>query len=158
MYKKIMIALIALLVIIISGSVLIFVKSVQPHQQAEKQALAFAKKYIDLETVDEFYWFNRKETNFSLVGTTEKGSEIVAFIPESGDKIKVMKQKEGINYDQVISLIEKDYQPNKILRVNLGMIDDIPQWEVVVQNEDETLTYYLIGFESGKIISVIENV
>ncbi|MGX6961236.1 DUF5590 domain-containing protein [Vagococcus xieshaowenii] len=158
MHKKIMTGIVALLVLIIAGSVLIFFKSIQPYRQAEKEAISFAKKHVDIETVDEFYWFNRKETNFTLVGKTSKGSEIVVFIPESGDKIKVMKQSEGINYDQVMSLIHKEYQPNKILKMNLGMIKNIPQWEVVVQNEDESLTYYLIDFESGKMTSMIENV
>ena len=158
MYKKIMTGVIGVLILIILGSILIFFKSIQPQRQAEKQTVEFVKKHVDLETVDEFYWFTRKETNFSIVGTTTKGTGIVVFVPKSGDKIKIMKQKEGIDYDQVVSLIEKNYQPHKILRVNLGMINNIPQWEVVVKNEDGTLTYYLVGFESGKIISIIENV
>lgn len=158
MYKKIMTGVIGALIVIILGCVLIFLKSIQPQRQAEKQTVEFVKQHVDLETVDEFYWFNRKETNFSIVGTTAKGSDIVVFVPESGDKIKIMKQNEGMNYDQVVSFIKENYQPHKILRVNLGTIDNLPQWEVVVQNEDETLSYYLVGFESGKIISIIENV
>ena len=158
MLKKVMIGLITLLIFAIAGSVLIYKKSIQPYKQAEKQATTFAKKHVDIKEVDEFYWFNREETNFTLVGRSSKGSEIVVFIPESGNKLKLMKQSEGINYEQVTDFIEKNYHPYKILRLNLGMIKEVPQWEVVVQNENKQLTYYLIDFKSGKVISILENV
>ena len=51
-----------------------------------KEATAIAKTSANLETVDKFYWFTRKNTYFTLTGKNDKGTEIIVIVPKSGEK------------------------------------------------------------------------
>ena len=58
-----------------------------------KEATAIAKTSANLETVDKFYWFTRKNTYFTLTGKNDKGTEIIVIVPKSGEKVTVLNQK-----------------------------------------------------------------
>ena len=42
-------------------------------QQAKREAVQMAEKYADLKTVDQFYWFNRDKTYFTVTGESNSG-------------------------------------------------------------------------------------
>lgn len=150
------------LVIVLSIVMIIFlilgIKTMRPYNQAKKQAVELAHKHVDFSEISDFYWFNREETIFTLVGETDKGRKVVVFIPEKGNKIKVVDQDKGITEDQALQLIESEYQPNEIIKINLGLIKEVPVWEVVTKNADKSMNYYVINFETGKVTSALKNV
>lgn len=144
------------LFILFSG--VFYIRSVRPIRQAEKQALEFASKYVDIEQVSDFYWFTREESYFTIVGTTADSKDVVVFIPQKGDRIKIMQQDEGLSRDDAINKIEKEYSDATTLKVSLGIFKDQPVWEVVTENKNKSLNYYLISFTTGNIQTILEEV
>ena len=64
-------AIVFLLIVIIFSSIF-YIRSTRPMRQARNEAIEIAQKYTDLKEVDQFYWFNRQASSFSLVGTDDK--------------------------------------------------------------------------------------
>lgn len=156
--NKILLSIIAALLVIIVMITIFYVRSTQPRTQAKKEAIQIAKEYAHLESVDQFYWFTRKETYFSVTGKDEKGEAVAVIIPKSGEKVTVLNQKDGVDEGHIRQIIETDYHEKDIQKISLGLYDGKPTWEVVTQNEDGSLSYYLLSFEKAEEIMIIKNV
>nr|WP_242596169.1 DUF5590 domain-containing protein [Enterococcus plantarum] len=155
---KILVGVIAVLLMIIVLITIFYIRSTQPRTQAKKEATEIAKEYANLETVDHFYWFTRKDTYFSVTGKDNKGEELAVIIPKSGDKVTVLNQKDGVDEDHIRQIVETDYKENNIQKVSLGLYKDKPTWEVVAKNDDGSLSYYLLTFDKAEEIMIIKNV
>ncbi|EOH99558.1 hypothetical protein UAW_00710 [Enterococcus haemoperoxidus ATCC BAA-382] len=155
---KILVSVIAVLLVIIVMITISYIRSTHPRTQAKKEATAIAKKYAHLETVDNFYWFTRKDTYFSVTGKDDKGENLAVIIPKSGDKVTVLNQKDGVEEGHIRQIMETDYKEKRIQKISLGLYKDKPTWEVVTKNEDGSLNYYLLSFEKAEEIMIIKNV
>ena len=155
---KILIGVIAALLVIIVVMTIFYIRSTQPRTQAKKEATEIAKEYAQLESVDNFYWFTRKETYFSVTGKNDKGEELAVIIPKAGEKVTVLNQKDGVEEGHIRQIIETDYKESNIQKISLGLYNDKPTWEVVTKNEDSSLNYYLLSFEKAEEIMIIKNV
>ncbi|MFD1900141.1 DUF5590 domain-containing protein [Enterococcus termitis] len=155
---KILLGIITGLLVIIVMLVIFYVRSTHPWKQAEKEATAIAKDYAQLESVDHFYWFTRKETSFTVTGKDADGKELVVIIPKSGKNITVLNQTDGVEEGHIRQIMETDYKEKDIQKVNLGLYDGQPTWEVIAKNEDASLSYYLLSFEKAEEIMIIKNV
>lgn len=149
--------ILVVLFLIVALGMIILIKANQPYARAKKEAVELAEKYAKLDHADEFYWYSRDHSYFSLVGTDTKGKKIIVIIPKSGEKVTVFNQADGINKAQAIKTITDKKHPYKILKVTLGMEQDEPVWEITTENEKKELSYYLLSFESGEIIKETEN-
>ena len=149
--------IIALLAIIVCSSIF-YLRSSRPRMQAKQEAIEIAKKYADLEEVDHFYWFTRKNTYFSLTGKNDKGQEIAVIIPKSGEKVKVMDQKNGLTEQEAKQKIAEAHLEVQIEKASLGMYEDQAVWEIVGKNSNDQLNYYLLSFESGKEVKTITGI
>ncbi|MFK4567090.1 DUF5590 domain-containing protein [Enterococcus sp. UD-01] len=156
--NKILLIVIAALLAIIVMVALIFVRSTHPQKQAEREAIQIAKDHAQLQSADHFYWFTRKKTYFSVTGKNDQGDEIAVIIPKNGEKVTVLYQKDGVKEGQIRQLMETDYKESNILKVNLGMYNDQPVWEVVAKNDEGLLSYYLLSFKDAEEVKVIKNV
>ena len=85
--KKRITVLLTLLAILLAilVTIIIFCTNQSTNGSSQK-ATAIAKTSANLETVDKFYWFTRKNTYFTLTGKNDKGTEIVVIVPKSGEK------------------------------------------------------------------------
>lgn len=155
---KILISVIAFLLVIIVMITIFYIRSTHPRTQAKREATEIAKEYAHLETVDNFYWFTRKETYFSVTGKDDKGESLVVIIPKSGEKVTVLNQKDGVEEGHIRQIIETDYKEKDIQKISLGLYNDKPTWEVITKNDDGSLNYYLLSFEKAEEIMVIKNV
>ncbi len=126
--------------------------------QAEKEATEIAKKYADLKEVDRFYWFTRKKTYFSLTGKNDKGQEIAVVIPKSGEKVKVLAQKDGLTEDEAKRKIADAHPDIQVEKAALGMYDDQVVWEITGKKQSGQLNYYLIAFDTGKEVKTIADI
>ena len=150
-------AIVLLLTIIVLASVF-YIRSNRPMAQAKAEATEIAEKYANLQSVDKFYWFTRKETYFSVLGKDDKNKDIAVIISKSGDKVKVVDQKDGLSQSQAEQLILAEHPKESILKSNLGLYEKEPVWEIVTEDSQEELTYYLISFSEGKEVHVIKDV
>lgn len=144
-----------LVVLIVS---IFYIRSTRPMRQARNEAIALAEKYTDLKEVDNFYWFTRESSSFSLTGKDNKGQPIVVLLPKSGEKIKVYSQEDGLTEDQVKQQINEKHPQETIQKANLGIYHDEPTWEVMTKNQQGDLQYYLVHFKDGKEVGVINNI
>lgn len=156
--NKVLASLSLVLAIFIFCSIFFLVRANRPMYRAKKEAIGIAEELTDLKKVDKFYWYTREKTYFTLMGTTAKEEQIIVIVPQDGEKVTVLDQKSGLSENDVLTKIIEAENPNKIVKINLGMIDDLPTWEVVAQNENNGMDYYLVDFESGKVIDIIKNV
>lgn len=136
---------------------ILFINARQPMNQAKKEAVAIAKEHTSLSTVDKFYWFTRKETFFSIVGKDDTGKEIVVIIPKSGETARQLNQADGLTEAVARQLVKERYSQTIIEKASLGIYNDQPVWEIVAENQDQTLTYYLLAFENGEEVNIIQN-
>lgn len=158
MKKKILIGINLVLATLIFTSIFFFLRANRPMSRAKKEAFEIAKQYTDLETVDRFYWYTREESYFTLVGNDTKDQAIIVIIPKSGKKVTVLNQVDGLTEDDVLKKIYQQENVSKVTKMNLGIHEGLPTWEVVAENDNSGLDYYLIDFKSGEIVSSINNI
>ncbi|KAF1304855.1 MULTISPECIES: cell wall elongation regulator TseB-like domain-containing protein [Enterococcus] len=155
--EVILIILASVLAAILLFGGIFYTRATRPLRQAEKEATAMAKKYTDLEEVDQFYWFTREKTYFSLTGKNKKGQQIAVIIPKDGKKITLLAQKDGITEDAAKAMVAKTYPKESVEKASLGIFEDEPVWEIVTRTS-KGVNYYLIAFENGEEIKTITNV
>ena len=151
--KKILIlfSLIVALLLIILFSAIFYIRASRPMRQAKEEAIQLAKEHVDIQRVDQFYWFTREETYFSLVGETEAGKNVVVIIPKTGDKLLVFDEKDGLTQEQTRAVVQELAPQERIKKITLGMFNDQVVWEVMTKGNDE-LHYYLIDFKDGSLV------
>ncbi|WEG72608.1 cell wall elongation regulator TseB-like domain-containing protein [Vagococcus intermedius] len=151
MKKKLPIIASFVLATFIFTSIFFFIKANRPMARAKKEAVGLARKYSDLKEVDFFYWFNRKESYFTVAGKDSSKNDIYVIIPRSGEKVTILDQDAGVDRDKVLKKVINEENPDRITKINLGMVKDKPTWEVVGQSNDKRLEYYLVDFKTGEI-------
>ena len=151
--KKILIlfSLIVALLVIILFSAIFYIRASRPMRQAKEEAIQLAKEHVDIQRVDQFYWFTREETYFSLVGETEAGKNVVVIIPKTGEKLLVFDEKDGLTQEQTRAVVQELAPQERIKKITLGMFNDQVVWEVMTKGNDE-LHYYLIDFKDGSLV------
>ncbi|MDH6364974.1 uncharacterized protein YpmB [Enterococcus sp. PF1-24] len=151
-------ASIGVVMIAIAVGMLLY-RTTRPTRQAKREAIAIAEEYADLETVENFYWFNGHKTYFSVSGETGAGEDIIVVIAQDGQEIEVVSQQDGLNEPAIRAIVREDYNDPMIKKIGIGFYEDQVIWEVVGQDEQsEELTYYLFSFETGKEVKVVANI
>ncbi|MCB5952612.1 DUF5590 domain-containing protein [Enterococcus sp. BWT-B8] len=154
----ILLVLVAILLTVIVMLSIFYIRATHPMAQAKREAVKIAEEYTELETVDNFYWFNRKETYFTVTGKDASGKEIIVVVPEKSGNVTVLNQEDGISEDQAKQMVAQSYKEEEIQKANLGLFDGEVVWEIVAKSEEGPLNYYLITFKEGKEVNVIQNI
>ena len=127
----------------------IFFKSVQPENEAHKEAVRLAKKYAHLK---------KEETFYTVFGTNADNQKIYAIVSKNGKKINIYGQEDGISAETAKKAVRKRQDVKKITNVGMGMKGKTPVWEVTYLNAYGNLCYDIIAFKNGDIIKTIQNV
>lgn len=150
---KILGLILILAVVLIS---LVLFQSASPMRKAKKEGIKIAQSVADIQQVDEFYWFTREKTYFTIVGEDKNQVEKVVFLPQDGSEALVMEQKEGLTDKEAIQKVLDLKETSKIKKVSLGIYDNKPTWEIVAKSKDGGIVYYLIDFKNGDVIKKID--
>lgn len=156
--NKLLLAIIAFLLVFLLLLSMTYIKATQPERRVKKESIKIAKEYTDLKTVNEFYWFKRQETYFTVLGSDTEGEQKIVIIPKKTGKIVILNAKDGLNEQEIRAKIKNDYQENTIQGIALGLYDGKPTWEIITQGTDQSLTYYLLAFSDGQEIKVIADI
>lgn len=154
----ILLSLVAILLTIIVMLSIFYIRSTHSMTQAKREAVTIAKEHAQLDSVEEFYWFNRSETYFGVTGTDTAGKEIVVIIPEKGGEITTFNKDEGLSEAQARQVVKQRYGESDIQKANLGMADGKAVWEVICKTKEGPLNYYLIAFETGDEVNTVLNI
>lgn len=135
-------------------SIVLF-QSASPMRKAKKQGIKISREIANIETVDDFYWFTREKTYFTVVGKDTSDTEKIVFIPQDGTEAVVMNADKGIESSEAVQKVLDLKETKKIKKVSLGLYDKKPVWEVVADSIDHGIKYYLIDFNQGEIVNTI---
>ena len=136
----------------------IFFKSVQPENEAHKEAVRLAKKYAHLKKEDAFYRYSRDKTFYTVFGKNEDNQKIYAIGSKNGKKINIYAQEDGISAETAKKTVRKRQEVKKIMNVGMGMKGKTPVWEVTYLYDYGNLCYEIIAFKNGDIIKTIQNI
>ncbi len=144
-----------ILALIIFVSSIVYTRVSRPVRQAKAEATQIAQRAANIETVENFYWFTRDETYFSIVGLDNKEEEMIVIIPQSGNKITILQQSEGLTENEARRMVKKNHPEEAVKKANLGVVDEKIVWEVMTEN-DAGIMYYLIDFKEGQEIDALQ--
>lgn len=134
---------------------LVLVQSASPMRKAKRQGINISKEIANIQTVDDFYWFTREKTYFTVVGVDNENTSKVVFIPQDGTEAIVMNSDKGVASNEAVQKVLDLKETKKIKKVSLGIYENQPVWEVVAANNDHGINYYLIDFVKGDIVDTI---
>ncbi|HFU4000248.1 TPA: DUF5590 domain-containing protein [Streptococcus suis] len=120
--------------------------SVAPFKNVRRQAVAVAKEYADLQTVDSFAIYNGSETYYSLIGSNSEGESLAVIIPEESNTVYVYPTANGITKEEA-QAVAKNNGAGDVDKIVLGYSDGKPIWEV-----KSGTAYYIVEFETGNFI------
>lgn len=133
-------------------SCLFYLKATKPYRQARVEASEIATKYAKIVEVDKFYWFNRKETYFSVIGKNQAGKEKLVLINQKNGKVKIFNQADGYDETAIRQQVASDYPHEKISKLAIGLKKNQLIWEVVTKNSEGVFQYRFYSFKTGEKI------
>lgn len=142
------------LLFIIFFSIIFYVRASRPLRQARQEAVVIAEKTAKIKTVDDFYWFTRKGSYFTVSGKNDKNQQLLVVIPESGKNVRIYQQDDGITAKKAQQTIAHRYKNESFKKTSFGLFKKKPVWEVVT-SDDKGNNYYLLQFKDGKIVKAI---
>ncbi len=152
------IILISGIVIIMAGILIsVYLRAIEPINNAEKKAVAMAEKKVHIRKVDKFHVYHGNETVDVIEGKDKKGNKIIVWIPEKSKQVIVKKASSGLTEQEAIGKLEQSVHPKKIISVRLGMEKNIPFWEIYYTSDNNLINYYYIHFQTGEWLKKIEN-
>jgi len=148
------------LLFVIFFSIIFYIRASRPMRQARQEAVEIAEEYANIDTVDDFYWFTREETYFTVMGKDENDRALAVIIPKSGDKVRVEEQSEGLSEQEAKQAVLQEHEDETIEKASLGIVDNDPVWEVVTTDEDdgEGSNYYLLQFQDGEEVKNLHDI
>lgn len=147
------------LVLLIVTILSIGTAALRPYEQAKREAFAIARQQADLQTEDQFYWYNGEETYFSFFGKDGEGKEKVVIIHQDGGEVTVLNAEEVIPESTAWKITKRDKEPKRILEARIGLErNDEPVWEVSYEQQNGTIGYYVLSLKTGEWIQNIENI
>lgn len=155
--EKVLVIILAVLVTVIVFTSIFLVRGTRRYNWARQEAEELARQYGKITTVDQFYYFNREEQYFAVLGETAQGKSVYALIPEDGKEITILPAGEGISENQALTVVQEAHPELTALKVGLGKKNEDVVWEVSGKKGD-TWTYILLSFNDGTVLSTIENI
>lgn len=147
------------ILMVIGVSLFIYMKAMEPLNEAEEMATNIAKEEASIETVQNFSIYNGTQTYYIIQGKASNGKNMIVWIPEKekNRKIVVKEAKKGVSQEEAKRIVEREKSPQEIKSVKLGMENNIPLWEIYYSSNEDSISYYYIDFDTGKMLKDIEN-
>ncbi|MFD1317398.1 cell wall elongation regulator TseB-like domain-containing protein [Loigolactobacillus zhaoyuanensis] len=150
-------SLIGVILVIIVSALFIYHAANKPAVTARREAVTLAKKYGHVTTVDDFYWFNRKQSYLTVAGQT-KQQPVFVIIAQKGGKITVLNQSSGISRNTALKQVWRTQAPKKVYNATLGLYQKKPVWEIAFADKNGHLGYQTLDFKTGKSVKLIKNI
>lgn len=149
--------IILFLFLAIAFSLFIYQQTTQPLKIKEDKAIQLAKEKTSLKSVDKLDWFHYFDAYYVIQGKNDNNENIIIWVPDDKDKeIIVKKANEGLSEEEVISLLfngidsfQDEKRPKEIINIKLGMIEDVPVYEVTYRDQKNRYSFLYIDFYEG---------
>lgn len=150
--KKWILFLSLFFIIIFWQSFDIYQKAVAPKKLTEKQAVNIARDQADLQTIQNVTSYYGNKSYSVVKGLNDKDEKMIVWVPQNGEILTIRKASSGISKEEAVNILQKDQQPNKIVKAVLGLEKGIPVWEITYLDEQNRYSFYYIDFQHGKFI------
>ncbi|MBP2622389.1 peptidase [Streptococcus oricebi] len=125
----------------------IFELSLLPKQEGQAEALEIARKYTDLEDLEQFAFYNGKASYYSLLGQSKTKEPLAVLIDRESGKIYSYQLSQGISQKEAEKLA-REQGAGEIDKTTFGYLDGQPIWEV-----KSKAAYYNISFKQKTMVS-----
>ena len=156
--KKIILAFSIALVLFIVTVFSVGSAAQKPFNQAKDEAFTLVKKQTDIETMDQFYWYNGEETYFTVIGKNDQNDTHIAIIRQSDGKMTLLEAEGTISEKEAKAITKRDKNPSRILEARIGMNETMPIWEVSFKQDNGQIGYYILSLKTGEWIKSMENI
>ena len=70
-----------------------------PYREAKSEAFQMAAKYAKVDSVKNFYIYNRNSTYYTIEGENNDNQDVYVVIPKKGNRVNIYAKKQG-NYKE----------------------------------------------------------
>ncbi|WP_419881186.1 DUF5590 domain-containing protein [Peribacillus sp. B-H-3] len=149
--KKAMILAVILILCIAGFTAGAYIKAMGPKKEAETEAFKKAQKEGGFVTMDDYYLYHGNDSYSVVVGKTKSGKKKVIWLPDNKKEKPVIEDsKSGKTRGEILSIVKKQLNPQKIISVKLGMENNVPLWEVTYLDESSRYNYNYYDFKTGE--------
>lgn len=144
-------------IVLIGIAVKIYLNATEPVAEAESRAIEIAKEETEITDIIEFSLYHGSKAYYVVQGSNKEGEKLIAWIPEKGGKIVVLRAEDGITKSEAINTLYNEVSPDEIIDVRLGIEKNNPLWEIYYRSSNDKINYYYIDFETGEEVRDIKN-
>ena len=144
-------------IVLIGIAVKIYFNATNPVAEAESRAIKIAKEETEITDITEFSLYHGSKAYYVIQGSNKKGENLIAWIPEKGGKIVVLRAEDGITKSEAINTLSNEVSPEQIIDVRLGIEKNNTLWEVYYRSSNDKINYHYIDFETGEVLRGIRN-
>ncbi|MBT2682000.1 DUF5590 domain-containing protein [Bacillus sp. ISL-37] len=152
---------ILIIVTIVGILVNVYLNAVEPVKAAEKEAVQIASEETNLSDFTNFSLYSGEETYYVMTGKNAKREDVYVWINEKNSEVITRNAKNGITKKEALNKLYQEKNPNEIIEVRLGMAriqkTDRPAWEIFYRNNNDTINYYYVDFDTGEKLRAIDN-
>lgn len=152
---------ILIVVTIVGILVNVYLNAVEPVKAAEKEAVQIASEETNLSDFTNFSLYSGEETYYVMTGKNAKQEDVYVWINEKNSEVITRNAKNGITKKEALNKLYQEKNPNEIIEVRLGMAriqkTDRPAWEIFYRNNNDTINYYYVDFDTGEKLRAIDN-
>lgn len=151
-----------LIVVTITGILInVYLNAVEPVKAAEKEAVQIASKETNLSDFTNFSLYSGEESYYVMSGKNAKQEDVYVWINEKNSEVITRNAKNGITKKEALNKLYQEKNPNEIIEVRLGIAriqkTDRPAWEIYYRNNNDTINYYYVDFDTGEKLRAIDN-
>lgn len=144
-------------IVLIGIAVKIYLNATEPVAEAESRAIEIAKEETEITDIIEFSLYHGSKAYYVVQGSNKEDEKLIAWIPEKGGKIVVLRAEDGITKSEAINTLYNEVSPDEIIDVRLGIEKNNPLWEIYYRSSNDKINYYYIDFETGEEVRDIKN-
>lgn len=118
----------------------------------EERGMELAKKYTAIESITKVSLYHGDRSYLVVEGKNPSGIDMMAWFREEGAFEGYEYVKDLISVEQVKERMRKDIPQAEFVRLQPGMENRAPLWEVVMKDQEGKLGYYYYDMKSGDFI------
>ncbi|WP_212935392.1 cell wall elongation regulator TseB-like domain-containing protein [Bacillus hominis] len=154
----------AIIIVIVASGIYgayVYNKAMEKKIPKESKSVEIAKEKAKLTNVKSVDYYNGESSYTVVQGTDEKGEQLIVWVPEKKGETIIRKKSEGISEKDALQRTieqvgdeskEPKSKPKEILKVKLGVENNIPLWEVTYIDDDNRYSYYNLAFQDGQFL------
>jgi len=159
MKKWFVFSFILLIIIIISGSIYVYMNTTKPITNDERKFIELAKEHGDLVEDISIDWFHYIDAYSVITGKDRNGREMIVWINKKNDNVFTEEARKGQSREDIIDMLNNGQidglsnqdTPKEYIHVKLGMYEESPIWEVTYIDQRDRYTFLYLDFYTGKL-------